>query len=327
VSVGGTCSQASPVCFATGYTYPVATSGSAETGPDYGCVNSSNNPAWFYIQIQDSGTITYTISTSPSKSIRFVLWGPFTTPSNCGASLSAAKIIDCANNPGSGKSVTINNAKTGEYYVFVILNPSGNSSDLSFTQNSPSGSTNCDILCSMTGITATAGSCSGGDYIVTGTLTTFLPPGGGTLTVSSSCGNSVVYTAPFSTSKSYALPAIGGMGDTCTITAVYSNNVYCNKSTTVIAPSCCSISTPSTATVCAGQTLSLTATGTSAASYQWSGPNSFTSTQQNPTLSETTNANAGIYNVYLTLDGCTTPSKSVTVTVKAKPIAKSISHR
>lgn len=326
VNAGSSCSSAAPVCFTTSYSYPAAVTGTAEAGPNYGCITNTANPAWFYIQIQDSGNITFDINISPSA-IRHVIWGPFSTPQNCGTSLSAAKIISCANNAGSAKNATITNAKTGEYYVFVIFNPNGNVANLTFTQSSLTGSTNCDILCSISGITATAGSCSGGNFTVTGTVTTSLPPGGGTLTVSSSCGSSVVYSSPFSASKSYTLPAAGGKGDTCTITAVYSNNIYCTKSTTVVAPACCSISAPSTTTVCAGQNLSLTATGTSGAVYHWSGPSSFSSTQQNPTVSGTTAANAGTYSVYLTLGGCTTPSKSVNVTINPKPAVKSISHR
>ncbi len=324
VNAGNSCSSAAPVCFATSYSYPAAVTGTAETGPDYGCITNTANPAWFYVQIQDSGNVVFDINISPSA-IRHVLWGPFSTPQNCGTSLSAAKIISCANNPGSAKTATIPNAKTGEYYVFVILNPNGNVANLTFAQTSPTGSTNCDILCDMSTITAATGSCASGNYIVTGTVTTSLPPGGGTLTVSSSCGGSVIYNAPFTTSTSYTLPAIGGMSDTCTITAVYSNNIYCTKSTTVVAPQCCSISAPSTASVCAGQNLSLSATGSSGGIYAWSGPGSFSSSLQNPTVYNTTAAHAGTYNVSLTLGGCTIGSQ-VNVTVKPKPASKNIVH-
>lgn len=326
VNAGVSCNSAAPVCFSTSYSYPAAVSGTGETGPDYGCITNRTNPAWFYIQIQDSGNITFDINISPSA-IRHVLWGPFSTPQNCGTSLSAAKIISCANNAASAKTATIPNAKTGEYYVFVIFNPNGNVANLTFNQTSATGSTNCDILCSMTAITANVGSCSGGNYGISGTITTSLPPVGGILTVSSSCGSSVVYSAPFTTSKSYTLPAIGGMGDTCTITAVYSNNIYCTKSTIVVAPVCCSVTAPATATVCVGQTLSLTASGTSGGDYLWTGPGSFSSSLQNPSLLNISASNAGTYSVYLTLGGCISSSKSVTVTVTPKPAPKNISHR
>lgn len=59
--------------------------------------------------------------------------------------------------------------------------------------------------------------------------------------------------------------------------------------------------------VCAGSTLNLSATTVSGATYSWTGPNSFTSSLQNPTISYTA-ANEGIYTVQITVAGCTTPS-------------------
>jgi hypothetical protein len=47
--------------------------------------------------------------------------------------------------------------------------------------------------------------------------------------------------------------------------------------------------------VCAGTTLSLSGSATGATSWSWSGPNGFTSTLQNPTISGITTAGAGIY--------------------------------
>ena len=56
--------------------------------------------------------------------------------------------------------------------------------------------------------------------------------------------------------------------------------------------------------LCSGQSLSLTATAISGAAYSWSGPNSFTSTSQNPSRTSLTTADAGNYSVIATLNGC-----------------------
>lgn len=56
--------------------------------------------------------------------------------------------------------------------------------------------------------------------------------------------------------------------------------------------------------VCAGSTLSLSATTISGATYAWSGPNGFTSTLQNPTFSYAA-ANAGTYTLQVTASACT----------------------
>ncbi len=56
--------------------------------------------------------------------------------------------------------------------------------------------------------------------------------------------------------------------------------------------------------VCAGSSLSFSATTLSGATYAWTGPGSFTSSDQNPTLSYTA-ANAGVYTLTVTSGGCT----------------------
>src|SRR5205807_301279 len=59
--------------------------------------------------------------------------------------------------------------------------------------------------------------------------------------------------------------------------------------------------TPSVLTIgansrlCSGQTLSLTSTSTVGATFSWSGPNTFTSIAQNPTIVGATTLAAGVY--------------------------------
>jgi plastocyanin len=56
--------------------------------------------------------------------------------------------------------------------------------------------------------------------------------------------------------------------------------------------------------VCSGTTLSLTASSTGT-NYSWNGPNSFTSSSQNPTVGNITTAAGGTYSVTATANGCT----------------------
>jgi hypothetical protein len=74
--------------------------------------------------------------------------------------------------------------------------------------------------------------------------------------------------------------------------------------------------------ICAGTNLNLTsnATGTIA----WTGPNSFTSNVQNPTITTATEAASGIYNVTATTGGCTSYSGSTTVAVEGTTASVSI---
>ncbi len=71
--------------------------------------------------------------------------------------------------------------------------------------------------------------------------------------------------------------------------------------------------------LCAGDTLHLTATTIPSATYSWTGPNGFTSTQQNPTIAGVTTAASGTYTVIATVGGCDTDPATTNVTVHPVP--------
>lgn len=75
--------------------------------------------------------------------------------------------------------------------------------------------------------------------------------------------------------------------------------------------------------VCKGDTIKLTANFVSGATYNWSGPNGFSSSLQNPFVVVSGTVNAGIYQLFLTGGGCTSGNSIVLVAVNvpAKPIA------
>ncbi|QKG53161.1 T9SS type A sorting domain-containing protein [Hymenobacter sp. BRD67] len=78
--------------------------------------------------------------------------------------------------------------------------------------------------------------------------------------------------------------------------------------------------TASSGPVCAGSSAQLTATGPAGASYDWTGPNGFSSTLQNPVLPAVTAAQAGIYTVHVavTTGACPTTA-STTLVVNPSP--------
>ncbi len=81
--------------------------------------------------------------------------------------------------------------------------------------------------------------------------------------------------------------------------------------------------TGSNSPVCTASPIYLTAKTISGASYSWTGPNSFTSTSQNPSIASAVAANAGTYNVVarITATGCTATTVPVVVSVSATTIA------
>ncbi|WP_276134999.1 T9SS type A sorting domain-containing protein [Polluticoccus soli] len=72
--------------------------------------------------------------------------------------------------------------------------------------------------------------------------------------------------------------------------------------------------------VCEGASINLTSNSTTpGALYNWTGPNSFTASQQNPTIATTVLAHTGTYSVTASLNGCTSAAGTTNVTIKPYP--------
>ena len=72
--------------------------------------------------------------------------------------------------------------------------------------------------------------------------------------------------------------------------------------------------------VCEGETVFLQASTVTGATYNWTGPNGFSTTLQNFSIPNITAAQAGNYDVAVTLNGCTSTPASTTVTVNPRPV-------
>jgi PKD-like domain len=92
----------------------------------------------------------------------------------------------------------------------------------------------------------------------------------------------------------------------------------CSNAATRIAPPTAGNNGP----ICAGDTLQLTASTISGASYSWTGPKSFTSTDQNPQILSAPASASGTYSVTATLSGCTSPAATTDVVVHGLPSAQ-----
>ncbi|QTY27868.1 PKD domain-containing protein [Flavobacterium sp. CS20] len=116
---GFTCDTAQPFC-AGGevFFFPNSSNAgggipSAENGPDYGCLNLQPFPAWFFVQIEQSGDIEFFLEQNTSQDfngngldVDFKIWGPFSSASgNCDNLNSSTEVPDLPNgNPLDGCS-------------------------------------------------------------------------------------------------------------------------------------------------------------------------------------------------------------------------------
>lgn len=134
---------------------------SGEEGPAYGCLVEQYYPAWFYLQIEDSGNLKFTISqyTNPDLTgapldVDFVIWGPFQLGDDFCNALTEDKIVDCSYLPDAVETMTIPSAEANDIYIVVITNfeklPGYISLQQEFTGENQ-GSTDCSILGDLLG--------------------------------------------------------------------------------------------------------------------------------------------------------------------------------
>jgi hypothetical protein len=137
------CLNAQPFCTSTPIGFPASTNTTAPIGPDYGCLGSQPNPAFYFLQIDQSGTLSITMQSTPLVDIDFICWGPFTDPSTMCDNLTATYIEDCSYSPASTEICDIANAVSGEYYILLITNFSNVACNIDFSLTGGTGTTSC----------------------------------------------------------------------------------------------------------------------------------------------------------------------------------------
>ena len=82
------CSGMGPICTNVGLNFTANTgvvdASVTDPGNNYGCLMSSPNPSWYYLEISNSGPITMQLSAN--QDIDFIIWGPFPNLANAIAS-------------------------------------------------------------------------------------------------------------------------------------------------------------------------------------------------------------------------------------------------
>jgi rRNA maturation protein Nop10 len=143
---------------------------------------------------------------------------------------------------------------------------------------------------------------------------------GGTLHLSSTPMNGMLYqwTGPGGYTSGHARDSVVN----ATISGVYTLVVSAPGCTSsqinlpvTISPSQTVSAGAVTNPLCEGGVLFLTANSVTGASYTWSGPNGFSSTQQNPTITSVNPTHAGVYSVFMTQPGCGANTSAVTIIV------------
>lgn len=309
------CNTADPFCTDNGlYQFPAGVNaGSGESGPNYNCLSTTPNPAWYYMRIGNPGSITIHMYSTPSVDIDFCCWGPFDDPiTPCPNGLTGPKVVSCSYSTAATENCQIpSSAQTGQYYILIITNYSNANCNITFSKTSGNGTTDCGIMPPLVD--------NDGPYCVGDDIH---------LTANGQSGASYSWTGPHGYTSSQQNPVISNcsMSHTGSYVCTISLNGQTNNASTEVQVYAKPTANFNATSVCVGSPTQFTNTSTSnpsgqAMTYEWNFDGEGTSTQQNPTFQFAT---AGNHSVTLTAscgNGTCTSTRTQTVTVYATPVA------
>jgi hypothetical protein len=138
---------------------------------------------------------------------------------------------------------------------------------------------------------------------------------GNTLNLTASGGTTYTWSGPNAYTSTSQNPTVSNpTSGTYQVMVTDGNGCTATASVALIVNPAPTATASSNSPICAGNTLNLTSSG--GATYTWSGPNSYSSTSQNPTVS---NPTSGTYQVTVTDANACTATASVAVIVNALP--------
>ena len=241
------------------------------------------------------------------------------TPS-CGPTTGGTAVTITGSNFLTGATVTIGGVSASN--VVVV-------SSNTVTAFSPTNAVGAKIV-SVTNTNGTFGALTNGfTYVLSPSPSNNGPIcSGQTLNLfANTNADSYSWTGPNGFTSTAQNPSIANV--TTAATGTYSLTVGCASAvgtTTVTINQTPATPSPSNnGPICSGQTLNLSA-NTTAPGYSWTGPNSFSSSAQNPSIPNATAAATGTYNLTVTSNGCASAVGSTAATVNQTPAAPSPSN-
>jgi len=323
------CDGATPICTGTTYNFPASIdAGYAQIGPNYGCLASQPNPAWYYMKVGTAGDIIISINSSASTDLDFACWGPFTNPvSPCNASLTATgenwgsdyphgnypypygNLVDCSFNTSASEICGIPNATVGQYYLLLIVNYANVATNAVFSQTGGTGTLDCSFIAHPIN--------NNGPLCVGQTLQLF--------NTNHIAGTSYIWTGPNGFTSTAMNPSIANIsladaGEYSMVSIIGGDTSDIVNTTVVVNPMPTAAITNNSGTTlltCANPAINVTATG--GETYSWSGGTS-TNTAVNSFTAP------GIYTVTVTNGGVCMSIASIPITQNIVPPLASITN-
>ena len=314
------CESSLLFCTDSANSYPAGVNaGTGQTGPEYTCLGSQPNPAWFYMEVLSSGPIIIYISSTPNVDIDFTCWGPFTDQTTpCTAQLTAANTVDCSYSTSWNETADIPNAQAGQFYILMITNFSNQPCDINFHQTNASspghGIANCGISVPIPN--------NNGPLCIGSTLNLTAHPGPNGCTYfwtgpnafTSTQQNPAIPNVTTATAGDYYLQLINGPDTSIAVSTLVVINPVPTSSFYVLSDS-----------ICANEatTINYNGTATSNATYYWDTDGGTPGMLTGPGPHNISWGGSGLMNVglHVTENGCSSPPAYISVFIKPSPVA------
>jgi len=292
-------------------------SGNNWTGPN-GFTSTAQNPTITNITTAASGTYSVYAAalgcTSATATVNIVVNPTPATPVlGSNSPVCSGQILNLTSNVATGMNWTGPNSFTSTVQNPTIANAttaaSGTYSAYSVALGCTSATATVNVVVNPTPATPVA---AGNSPLCSGA----------TLNLTSTVGSGNNWTGPNGFTSTAQNPTITNITTAASGTySVYAAALGCTSATAtvniVVNPTPATPVLGSNSPVCSGQALNLTSNV--ATGMNWSGPNSFTSTVQNPTITNVTTAASGTYSGYAVALGCTSATATVNVVVNPTP--------
>jgi hypothetical protein len=283
------------------------TANTSTTGVSYQWSNGATTPS---ITVNQSGnyTVTATLdgcsstSAATSVTVKPIPAAPSISASGSTTFCSGGSVTLTANTSTSGVAYQWS---TGATTPSITVNQSGN-------YNVTATLDGCSSTSAATSVTVKPAPAT--PTITASGSTTFCAGGSVTLTANTSTTGVTYQWSNGATTPSITVNQSGNYTVTATLDGCSSTSAATAVTVKPI-PAAPSVTASGPTTFCAGSSVNLTASSTSGATYQWSTG----ATSANISVNQ-----SGTYTVTATLNGCTSPSASTTVTVNAIPATPSI---
>ena len=329
VNANPTVSIATPETYCAGETAQINATVSGATsyswsGPN-GYTASTQNVSIANATANNSGTYTITVTnaascTATASTTLTVNAKPTLTLSNGGPYCEGATIALTANgNGGNAYSWSGPDGFTSTTQNPSIANANGDNAG-TYTATLTNTTTGCSVSAStVVAVNAlpTLNASNNGPYCEGSTITLSANGTGGTVYAWSGPNG---YTA--NVANSTIANSTTANAGTYNVTLTNPTTGCSTEASTVVAVNAApTITASNTGAYCAGQTIALSAVSANATSFAWSGPNGYTSAQQNPTIANAATNNGGSYTVVATNANNCTAQASTVVVVNANPTA------